>query len=188
MMWGSGATLLPTSGDAPAMEGPGVKEVLTMLHDLWTAGAIPESAEADTGSNFMATFESGVIGMQGSGGFAIASLKANHPEIDFGITPIVGHQGWRPVLLRRRRRDRHPDRLQACRPRDPVHPVGTDRRGPARRASPRTSSCRRARTWPTTSTSRPSRATSPRRKPSASARRPTPSTSTTWSTPTRARG
>ncbi|HVY52624.1 MAG TPA: sugar ABC transporter substrate-binding protein [Devosia sp.] len=90
MMWGSGATILPTSGDAPALEGPGVKETLQMLRDLWEAGAIPESAEADTGANFQATFESGVIGMQGSGGFAIASLKQNHPEIDFGIAPIVG--------------------------------------------------------------------------------------------------
>ena len=49
MMWGSGATLLPTGADAPAMDGPGVKEVLTMLREMWTAGIIPESAEADTG-------------------------------------------------------------------------------------------------------------------------------------------
>lgn len=90
MMWASGATLLPTSGDAPAMDGTGVKEVLTMLRNLWTAGAIPESAEADTGANFQATFETGTIGMQGSGGFAIAALKANHPEIDFGIAPLPG--------------------------------------------------------------------------------------------------
>ena len=90
MMWASGATLLPTSGDAPAMEGTGVKEVLTMLHNLWTEGVIPESAEADTGANFQATFETGTIGMQGSGGFAIAALKANHPDMDFGIAPLPG--------------------------------------------------------------------------------------------------
>lgn len=90
MMWASGATLLPTSGDAPAMEGTGVREVLTMLRNLWVAGAIPESAEADTGANFQATFETGTIGMQGSGGFAIAALKANHPNIDFGIAPLPG--------------------------------------------------------------------------------------------------
>lgn len=90
MMWGSGATLLPTSADSPVMEGPGVREVLTMLHEMWTAGIIPESAEADTGANFMATFESGVIGMQGSGGFAIAALKANHPDLNFGIAFLPG--------------------------------------------------------------------------------------------------
>lgn len=89
-MWASGAHLLPTSGDDDAMSGTGVKEQLTMLHNLWEAGAIPESAEADTGANFQATFETGTIGMQGSGGFAIAALKANHPEIDFGIAPLPG--------------------------------------------------------------------------------------------------
>jgi multiple sugar transport system substrate-binding protein len=92
MMWGSGATLLPTSGDAPAMEGPGVKEVLTMLKEMWEQGVIPESAEADTGANFTATFETGTVGMQGSGGFAISLLKANHPDMDFGIAPIPGLQ------------------------------------------------------------------------------------------------
>ncbi|MDP3317093.1 MAG: extracellular solute-binding protein, partial [Devosia sp.] len=56
MMWGSGATLLPTAGDAPAMDGPGVVEVLTMLKEMWEAGIIPESAEADTGANFFSTF------------------------------------------------------------------------------------------------------------------------------------
>jgi multiple sugar transport system substrate-binding protein len=90
MMWGSGATLLPTSGDAPAMDGPGVKEVLTMLRQLWEQGVIPESAEADTGANFMATFQTGTIGMQGSGGFAIAALKASNPDLDFGIAPLPG--------------------------------------------------------------------------------------------------
>ena len=90
MMWASGAKLLPASGDDTPMDGTGVREVLQMLQNLWKNGVVPESAEADTGANFQATFETGVIGMQGSGGFAIASLKANHPEIDFGIAPLPG--------------------------------------------------------------------------------------------------
>lgn len=90
MMWGSGATLLPTGPDTPVMEGPGVVEVLTMLKELWEAGVIPESAEGDTGANFMATFETGTVAMQGSGGFAISALKANHPEMNFGIAKIPG--------------------------------------------------------------------------------------------------
>jgi len=89
-MWGSGAHLLPKSGDDPALEGPGVKEVLTNLHDMWAEGLIPEGAQGDTGANFQAIFETGKVGMQGSGNFAIASLKANHPEIDFGIAYLPG--------------------------------------------------------------------------------------------------
>lgn len=90
MMWGSGAHVLPTGpGDEP-LEGTGIKEVLTMLHDMWTAGIIPESAEADSGANFIATFETGKIGIQGSGGFAVAALKNDFPNIDFGIAPLPG--------------------------------------------------------------------------------------------------
>jgi multiple sugar transport system substrate-binding protein len=90
MMWGSGAHLLPANGDDKAMDGPGVKEVLQTFHDLWAAGAIPASAQSDNGANFQATFETGKIGMQGSGGFAIAALKGKHPEINFGIAHLPG--------------------------------------------------------------------------------------------------
>jgi multiple sugar transport system substrate-binding protein len=90
MMWASGAKLLPASADDTPMDGTGVREVLQMLQNMWKNGVIPESAEADTGANFQANFETGTIGMQGSGGFAVASLKANHPEIDFGIAPLPG--------------------------------------------------------------------------------------------------
>ena len=90
MMWASGTKLLPASGDDTALDGPGVREVLQMLRNLWEAGAIPESAEADTGANFTSVFETGTVGMQGSGGFAISLLKANHPDMDFGIAPLPG--------------------------------------------------------------------------------------------------
>jgi multiple sugar transport system substrate-binding protein len=90
MMWGSGTHLLPKTGDDAALEGPGIKEVLTLFHNMWSEGLVPPDAQSDTGANFQAVFESGKIGMQGSGGFAIAALKKNHPEIDFGIAFLPG--------------------------------------------------------------------------------------------------
>ena len=88
LMWASGATLLPKVSGDPILEGEGVKDVLSLFHDMWTEGDIPADAQSDTGNNFQAVFETGKIGMQGSGGFAIASLKKNHPEIDFGIAAL----------------------------------------------------------------------------------------------------
>jgi multiple sugar transport system substrate-binding protein len=90
MMWGSGAHLLPKSADDPVLEGPGVKELLTTLHAMWTEGLIPQGAQGDTGANFQAIFQTGKVGMQGSGNFAIATLKASNPEIDFGIAFLPG--------------------------------------------------------------------------------------------------
>jgi multiple sugar transport system substrate-binding protein len=89
-MWGSGAYLLPRTGDDKALEGPGVKEMLTHLHRMWSEGLIPEGAQGDTGANFQAIFQTGKVGMQGSGNFAIATLKASNPEIDFGIAFLPG--------------------------------------------------------------------------------------------------
>jgi multiple sugar transport system substrate-binding protein len=90
MMWASGAHLLPKSGDDATLEGTGVKELLTTLHQMWAEGLIPQGAQGDTGANFQAIFETGKVGIQGSGNFAIATLKANHPEIDFGIAFLPG--------------------------------------------------------------------------------------------------
>ncbi len=90
MMWASGAHLLPKEAGDPILQGPGIKEVLTAFRQMWTDGVIPPDAQSDTGNNFTAVFETGNVGMQGAGGFAISTLKKNHPEINFGIAPLPG--------------------------------------------------------------------------------------------------
>ena len=90
MMWGSGAHVLPAGADDKALDGPGVKEVLDMFASMWKDKIIPESAQQDNGTNFIATFETGKVGMQGSGGFAISTLKKDAPNLDFGIAYLPG--------------------------------------------------------------------------------------------------
>jgi multiple sugar transport system substrate-binding protein len=90
MMVAAGGKLLPTGPDDTALEGDGIKAVLTEMHEMWDEGLIPESAEADTGANFFATFETGKIGIQGTGGFAISTLKKDVPDLDFGIGFLPG--------------------------------------------------------------------------------------------------
>jgi len=102
--WAYGATSPPTSGDAPAMDGRCERRRKccgAACANRWTAVHIPESGEADTGANFQATFETGTVGMQGSGGFAIAALKANHPESISASRP-AGRERRRCLELRRR--------------------------------------------------------------------------------------
>jgi len=90
MMVAAGGKLLPTQPGDEAMVGDGVKDVLTEMHAMWDEGLIPESAEADTGANFVANFQNGNIGIQGAGGFLISDLKANKPDMDFGVSFIPG--------------------------------------------------------------------------------------------------
>jgi multiple sugar transport system substrate-binding protein len=68
----------------------GTSFVIQLFRDMWTEGLIPDSAQADSGANFQAVFQTGKLAMQGSGNFAIATLKASNPEIDFGIAYLPG--------------------------------------------------------------------------------------------------
>lgn len=89
-MVASGAKLLPHDASEEPLEGDGVKQVLTEYRDMWAEGLIPESAQADNGQNFFSVFESGKIGLIGSGGFAISVLKKDVPNLDFGIGILPG--------------------------------------------------------------------------------------------------
>src|SRR5579883_351753 len=90
MMVASGAKILPRNADDEPLAGPGVKEVLQLFRDMWTEGLIPKSAQADNGSNFVANFKTGKIGVQGAGGFLISDLKKEAPNLDFGVTFLPG--------------------------------------------------------------------------------------------------
>ena len=92
MMVAAGSKLLPTKPGDDALTGDGVKDVLTEMHAMWDEGLIPESAEADTGANFVANFQNGNIGIQGAGGFLISDLKKNKPDMDFGVAFLPGTQ------------------------------------------------------------------------------------------------
>jgi len=81
-IWASGGDILSEDGKTATVTDPNVKTVLTWYHQMWTDKQIPESAKVDTGS--------GKIGMVGSGAFAIAALKNDHPDLDFGIVPLPG--------------------------------------------------------------------------------------------------
>jgi multiple sugar transport system substrate-binding protein len=90
MMVAAGSHMLPAKPGDKALTGDGVKGVLTEMHAMWDEGLIPDSAQADTGANFLATFETGTIGIQGTGGFAISALKHDKPDMDFGIGFLPG--------------------------------------------------------------------------------------------------
>jgi len=90
MMVASGARMLPAGPNDEPLAGTGVKEVLQLFRDMWAEGLIPKSAQSDNGSNFVANFKTGKIGIQGAGGFLIADLKREVPNLDFGVAFLPG--------------------------------------------------------------------------------------------------
>lgn len=89
-IWASGGDILSQDGKTATLTDPNVKMVLDWYRQMWADKQIPESAKVDTGTDFFNVFASGKIGMVGSGAFAIAALKNDHPDLDFGIVPLPG--------------------------------------------------------------------------------------------------
>ena len=90
MMVAGGASILPRNGDDKALDGDAIKVVLEAYKTMWDEGMIPESAEVDTGANFVAAFAGGNIGIAGTGGFLISLMKREHPDFNYGLTLLPG--------------------------------------------------------------------------------------------------
>lgn len=90
LMVATGSTMLPAKPGDKALTGDGVAGVLNVMKAMWDEKLIPASAQSDSGANFLATFETGKIGIQGTGGFAISALKHDKPDMNFGIGFLPG--------------------------------------------------------------------------------------------------
>jgi multiple sugar transport system substrate-binding protein len=93
LIWASGGDVLSEDGLTATVDSPEVRAALEFYKRMWDEGLIPPSAQADTGTDFLNAFLTGTIGMAGSGAFSIATLKNDHPEIDFGLTFLPGQEG-----------------------------------------------------------------------------------------------
>jgi multiple sugar transport system substrate-binding protein len=92
LIWASGGDVLSDDGLSATIDTPEVRAALEFYKKMWDEGLIPPGAQADTGTDFFNAFAGGNVGMVGSGAFAISLLKAEHPDIDFGVTFLPGQK------------------------------------------------------------------------------------------------
>ena len=93
LIWASGGDILTEDGLQATLEDPMVKEALAFYRQMWEEELIPPGSVADGGAEFLNTFQSGTIGMQGLGAFAITPLKTSDTAFDFGVTFLPGKEG-----------------------------------------------------------------------------------------------
>ena len=94
LIWASGGDVLSADGkSATVASSSQLKAALEFYRTMWTQGLVPESAKNDNGTNFVNTFMTGKVGMQGSGAFSINTLKTQKPNIDFGVSYLPGENG-----------------------------------------------------------------------------------------------
>ena len=93
LIWASGGDVLSEDASEATLTDPAVRAALEFYHQMWSEGLMPQTAQVDTGAEFLSAFFSDKIGMMGSGAFSISTLKNDHPEIDFGIAFLPGQDG-----------------------------------------------------------------------------------------------
>jgi multiple sugar transport system substrate-binding protein len=93
LIWANGGDILSADGTQATLTDPKVKEALEFYRQMWADGVIPPGAKTDGGTEFLNTFASGKIGMQGLGAFAIAAIKASNPNMNFGVAYLPGKEG-----------------------------------------------------------------------------------------------
>lgn len=90
-MWAVPDTaVLPDQCGTEPLQGESIRTILQHYRTMWEEGLMPETAQVDNGSNFIATFLSGKVGIQGTGNFAIGVMNDQAPDIDFGIGFLPG--------------------------------------------------------------------------------------------------
>ncbi|MCD7896406.1 MAG: sugar ABC transporter substrate-binding protein [Planctomycetaceae bacterium] len=93
LIWASGGDTLSADGRIAQIDTQEVKDAIALYRRLYQRGAIPESAVTDAGANMLTGFLGEKIGLMSCGAFLIGVILKDHPEIDFGVTPIPGKDG-----------------------------------------------------------------------------------------------
>ena len=93
LIWASGGDTLSADGMTAQIDTPEVRDAIALYRRLYQRGAVPESAVTDAGANMLTGFLAEKVGLMSCGTFLIGIILKDHPEIDFGVTPIPGKDG-----------------------------------------------------------------------------------------------
>lgn len=93
LVWASGGDYASEDGATSTMTDPAMDAAVGLYATLWDEGFVEPGAQADTGANWLGAFGSGKIGMAPMGAFAIGPLRADFPDVDFGVAALPGENG-----------------------------------------------------------------------------------------------
>lgn len=93
LVWANGGEFFVDNGTRAQLNTPEMRDAVNFYRDMWAKGYVPESAQTDNGSNFFGGFAAGNVGISILGSFAVGSLAANSPDLDYGVTFIPGKTG-----------------------------------------------------------------------------------------------
>ncbi len=95
-VWASGSQLLSSDGKSATFDTPQMRAGLSFYHGMWQRGEVPSGARTDTGANFLSAFQTGKVGIEGLGAFAVGPLST--ATFKYGVAPLPGQNGGAAAL------------------------------------------------------------------------------------------
>lgn len=91
LVWASGSDVLSDDGKSVQFDTPQMTAAMSFYHSVWAAQNVPPAAKTDTGANFLAAFQTGNVGIEGLGAFAVGPLAT--AKFSYGVAPLPGESG-----------------------------------------------------------------------------------------------
>ena len=92
-VWAAGADLLSEDGRTATIDTPALRDTLALYNQMWTDGTIHPTSRSGNGSDAVAAFASGKVGVLMTGSYIVNLLTSQYPDVNFGIVPISGPDG-----------------------------------------------------------------------------------------------
>ncbi len=95
-VWAQGGDILKTNspvGTPTFYPNAALAQTLAFFRQLWQSGAVAPTAKTENGSNQFGLFFSGTIGMFVQGTYPFAVLKAQYPNVKFGVELVPSANG-----------------------------------------------------------------------------------------------
>ena len=92
-VWAAGADLLSEDGRTATIDTPALRDTLALYNQMWNDGTIHPTSRSGNGSDAVAAFASGKVGVLMTGSYIVNLLTSQYPDVNFGIVPISGPDG-----------------------------------------------------------------------------------------------
>jgi multiple sugar transport system substrate-binding protein len=92
-VWAAGADLLSEDGRTATIDTPALRGTLALYNQMWKDGTIHPTSRSGNGSDAVAAFASGKVGVLMTGSYIVNLLTSQYPDVNFGIVPISGPDG-----------------------------------------------------------------------------------------------
>lgn len=92
-IWAADGNILSPDGSKVTIDTPQMERAVDFYRDMIADGSVPPSAQTDNGSNFVAAFTSGKVGIAAMGAYSMGALLKQNSKINFGVSLIPGENG-----------------------------------------------------------------------------------------------